>query len=222
MSTPSSSTSGSSSRLSGRDIFDLTFSGSLDPPSLPLLKSDASPFLWRPPPRSLDDYRASETREQRERRLRALWRELPKTLEAVTAAAKNEETGAELTREEAEVLRRLYVKELMGRCDAHGRGKEVAGKEKEKADAAEVDWDSFVKYADAKEAGTWFFCTVPYSLANLAIILISELWTIFHDELDLDGNGHLDADELRYALAKAGKRIDSARAKWPLFIYLEL
>lgn len=32
----------------------------------------------------------------------------------------------------------------------------------------------------------------------------SELWTIFHDELDLDRNGRLDAYELRTALAKAG------------------
>lgn len=32
-----------------------------------------------------------------------------------------------------------------------------------------------------------------------------ELWSIFHDELDLDGNGHLDAQELTLALSKAGK-----------------
>lgn len=32
-----------------------------------------------------------------------------------------------------------------------------------------------------------------------------ELWRIFHDELDLDGNGHLDAEELTVALDKAGK-----------------
>lgn len=40
-----------------------------------------------------------------------------------------------------------------------------------------------IQYAEAKEA---------------------ELWSIFHDELDLDGNGRLDAYELRTALAKAG------------------
>ena len=32
----------------------------------------------------------------------------------------------------------------------------------------------------------------------------AELWHIFHDELDLDGNGHLDAEELSVALSKAG------------------
>lgn len=32
----------------------------------------------------------------------------------------------------------------------------------------------------------------------------TELWHIFHDELDLDENGHLDAEELGSALKKAG------------------
>lgn len=32
-----------------------------------------------------------------------------------------------------------------------------------------------------------------------------ELWSIFHDELDLDGNGHLDKQELALALSKAGE-----------------
>lgn len=32
----------------------------------------------------------------------------------------------------------------------------------------------------------------------------TELWHIFHDELDLDGNGHLDVNELTAALSKAG------------------
>jgi hypothetical protein len=38
-----------------------------------------------------------------------------------------------------------------------------------------------------------------------------ELWTIFHDELDLDGNGHLDSEELALALGKAGE-LTSTRA----------
>ena len=35
--------------------------------------------------------------------------------------------------------------------------------------------------------------------------LIKELWNIFHNELDLDSNGHLDAEELTVALRKAGE-----------------
>lgn len=31
-----------------------------------------------------------------------------------------------------------------------------------------------------------------------------ELWTMFHDELDLDNNGQVDAEELGIALRKAG------------------
>jgi solute carrier family 25 phosphate transporter 23/24/25/41 len=46
-----------------------------------------------------------------------------------------------------------------------------------------IGWDEFKDYALAKEA---------------------ELWTLFHDELDLDKNGHLDAEELSLALSKAG------------------
>jgi solute carrier family 25 (mitochondrial phosphate transporter), member 23/24/25/41 len=34
--------------------------------------------------------------------------------------------------------------------------------------------------------------------------LFKELWNIFH-ELDLDSNGHLDAEELTVALRKAGE-----------------
>jgi solute carrier family 25 phosphate transporter 23/24/25/41 len=33
---------------------------------------------------------------------------------------------------------------------------------------------------------------------------LEELWHIFHSELDLNGNGHLDAEELGLALRKAG------------------
>lgn len=36
---------------------------------------------------------------------------------------------------------------------------------------------------------------------------VAELWHIFHDELDLDGNGHLDAEELRIALRKGGIKL---------------
>ena len=37
-----------------------------------------------------------------------------------------------------------------------------------------------------------------------------ELWTIFHDELDLDGNGRLDSEELALALGKAGESVHQA------------
>lgn len=40
---------------------------------------------------------------------------------------------------------------------------------------------------------------------NLSLTNPVELWRVFHDELDLDGNGHLDAEELSIALGKAGE-----------------
>lgn len=43
-----------------------------------------------------------------------------------------------------------------------------------------------------------------------------ELWHMFHDELDLDGNGRLDADELLRALDMAGMSISLHQIKYPL------
>lgn len=55
--------------------------------------------------------------------------------------------------------------------------------------SSQVTWQDFVEYADRKEA---------------------ELWSIFHDELDLDNNGHLDANELALALKKADITLTTA------------
>lgn len=49
-----------------------------------------------------------------------------------------------------------------------------------------IGWKKFKQYAEDKEA---------------------ELWHIFHNELDLDSNGHLDAEELTVALRKAGLQV---------------
>ncbi|GJJ07618.1 hypothetical protein Clacol_001822 [Clathrus columnatus] len=49
--------------------------------------------------------------------------------------------------------------------------------------SSRITWQDFVEYADKKE---------------------KELWRIFHTDLDLDNNGHLDANELAVALKKAG------------------
>ncbi|KAF7301731.1 Mitochondrial carrier protein [Mycena indigotica] len=55
---------------------------------------------------------------------------------------------------------------------------------------APIEWKEFRRYAEAKE---------------------TELWHIFHDELDLDGNGKLDAQELRSALGKVGIKLSTAK-----------
>jgi solute carrier family 25 (mitochondrial phosphate transporter), member 23/24/25/41 len=46
---------------------------------------------------------------------------------------------------------------------------------------------------------------LPQTVASI------ELWTIFHDELDLDNNGHLDAEELAEALGNAGVQTHSPK-----------
>lgn len=57
----------------------------------------------------------------------------------------------------------------------------------------------------------------PVSTSNLADseclsnLSDTELWSVFHEQLDLDGNGHLDALELNEALSKAGIRLTTVQ-----------
>ncbi|QRW01670.1 mitochondrial carrier protein [Ceratobasidium sp. AG-Ba] len=169
---------------SGSALFHATLSGHADRPFIPRLRSDASPYAI--PPR-LEDYRSAEGSD-RERRLKKLWGQLP-----ATANNHDDEHRVvmplafthvdELTSEQAAQLRKVYDMELVGRC------RDPSSMREGDKSRLEVDWDGFRAYANAKEA---------------------ELWTIFHDELDLDGNGHLDADELNAALSKAGLELDRA------------
>ena len=46
----------------------------------------------------------------------------------------------------------------------------------------------------------------PYTCCSAGDIFHLELWHIFHDELDLDGNGRLDMDELDSALKNSGEQ----------------
>ncbi|PVG03659.1 mitochondrial carrier [Serendipita vermifera] len=159
-----------------KETFDNTYSGSQPPPLLPTLRNDPP----QPPaaPQSLESYRELEDAESREKRIRKLFKALPSASdEAIVwsrSKSKKGQTQLKTPEEQAEEdrrekLRSIYNQELMNRV---GGGK-----------AKPVDYQEFVKYAEAKEA---------------------ELWSIFHDELDLDGNGRLDAYELRTALGKAG------------------
>lgn len=84
-----------------------------------------------------------------------------------------------MTEERAKRLESIYDRELLRRCS--GSSSSAGG-------TGSIEWQEFKEYALAKEA---------------------ELWSIFHDELDLDGNGHLDAPELALALNKAGIQLTS-------------
>lgn len=165
----------SSTKGSGRLVYDGSISGAQDRPDIPHLRSD--PPSYHPLPRSLAEFRAQEGREYRKARLRALWKQLraaidPDAVEDAGPYAPTYPVGSStaLTPESARQMRKTYERELMGRCKSSGH----------------IEWKEFKKYAEDKEA---------------------ELWNIFHNELDLDSNGHLDAEELTVALRKAGVRV---------------
>ncbi|KAF8607712.1 mitochondrial carrier [Ceratobasidium sp. AG-I] len=166
----------------GSALFEATLNGHVDRPFLPRLKNDPSPYDI--PPR-LEDYRSAEG-TNRERRLRRLWGQLPPTSDGQRNGARVVMPIAlthvdDLTPERAAQLREMYDVELVRRC------RDPSSVRDGDSHALEVDWEGFRAYANSKEA---------------------ELWSIFHDELDLDGNGHIDARELNAALSKAGLELD--------------
>ena len=101
--------------------------------------------------------------------------------------------------ERAEWLRSLYEDELMRRCG----GTATAGPKS-------VDWKAFLEYADKKEAGEFAQFLSAHLTWVSPIYSPIELWSLFHDELDLDKNGHLDAEELAEALGKAGVQLPTS------------
>ncbi|KXN89640.1 Calcium-binding mitochondrial carrier SAL1 [Leucoagaricus sp. SymC.cos] len=142
---------------------------------IPLHRSDQVP---PPQPHSLEEFRKSEGRENRKRRLQALWNRLP-PLPQHKAHPTDHMTPKPLgpdglTYEKAETIRAMYDDELLVHC----KGSKDRG-------AQRIGWEEFKEYAKAKEV---------------------ELWNIFH-VLDSDRNGQLDADELRSALRKSGIQV---------------
>lgn len=179
-----------------RLVYDGSISGAQDRPYIPHLRSDAPSY--HPLPRSLADFRAQEGREYRKARLRALWKQLLVALESdaiddahSNVAAYPVGSSTALTLESARQMRRTYERELMGRCKSTGH----------------IEWKEFKKYAEDKEAGQYTPEYISLTTRGLIDGCNEELWNIFHNELDLDSNGHLDADELTVALRKAGERI---------------
>ncbi|KAJ7095453.1 mitochondrial carrier [Mycena belliarum] len=162
-----------------REIFEASDSGAADRPYIPRLPSDTLP---RRPPRTLVEFREAEGRENRKRRLKELWQQLPVlhhgNFEPSTHA---EGANAGLTPEAAQRLINMYEKELLRKCGGHSSSTSPMGG---------IGWKEFKQYAEAKE---------------------TELWHIFHDELDLDGNGRLDGQELSQALTKVGITLSLAK-----------
>lgn len=164
---------------SNRERFDDAYSGAQDVPLLPPISGDPKPAP--PLPDDLQKFRTLEGKQERESRLRLLWRAIVEEADAnADANTKHKPQGRDPAPtptdvERAKKLRDLYRSELYRRCSTADSSKPSSSKP--------VEWPEFLKYADEKE---------------------EELFRVFHNELDLDGNGHLDAMELRAALAKAG------------------
>ncbi|GJE84214.1 mitochondrial carrier [Phanerochaete sordida] len=171
------STSTAGQGPSRREIFEASLKGAQHRPWIPRLRHD--PPAYHPVPHNLCEFRELEGKEARERRLRQLWNTFPKNPKINHAEPDDEAVAREFAVGDDDSLtadnaRRLH--EMYEDEFFHRlRGEGFLHRN--------IGWKEFTKYADAKEA---------------------ELWRIFHDELDLDGNGHLDADELASALQKAG------------------
>ncbi|KAG6890564.1 hypothetical protein C0992_000572 [Termitomyces sp. T32_za158] len=170
--------------LSRRDFFHACLNGTAQRPAIPRLRSDP-PLLPLQPPHTLQAFRDLEGRENRKRRLQELWKRLPQR-QSPRNTGNGREKSAEgvdggMSHAKAEKLRAMYAA-----YDDELLGH--CGALSSGVQPGEIPWKRFKEYAEAKEV---------------------ELWSIFHDELDLDGDGHLDEQELSSALNKAGEYVKS-------------
>ncbi|KAH7920164.1 mitochondrial carrier [Leucogyrophana mollusca] len=135
----------------------------------------SDPPSYHPLPHNLLEFREQEGKVRREQRLRELWNRLPKSHFDVS----NSPAFQAIPPGQALTRDRAEEMKKVYEDELLGRCGGHAANERPN----HIRWAEFRRYAEAKEA---------------------ELWSIFHDELDLDGNGHLDAQELSVALSKAG------------------
>ncbi|KAI0036819.1 mitochondrial carrier [Vararia minispora EC-137] len=162
---------------SNRDTFEAVLKGAQDRPLIPHLRSD--PPADQPEPNGLDDFRKREGREHRKAQLRELWHQLPRLIQDAANADTGDGTSAKA--KASEPLTREDARRLRQAYVRELLGSCSAPAGQRPPD--NIGWTEFKEYALQKE---------------------EELWCIFHDELDLDGNGRLEASELALALRKAG------------------
>ncbi|KAI0322512.1 mitochondrial carrier [Amylostereum chailletii] len=165
-----------------RDIYEGSLSGAQDRPFIPTLRSDP-PVVPEPLPRSLVEFRELEGNEHRKALLRELWHRLPSLIQQIQQNVESEE-GSALVGEQPQPLTPERARKIRSAYvrELVGTCTSPSGERS----SGNIGWKEFKEYALQKEV---------------------ELWRIFHDELDLDGNGHLEADELTIALQKAGIRL---------------
>ncbi|EJD53461.1 mitochondrial carrier [Auricularia subglabra TFB-10046 SS5] len=161
-------------RATRRDYYDAVLSGTYAPPFLPRLRGDPPPAIFDMPYVRARTLQEWRTDEGEARRESRLRRVWEQLPRELRAPDAGEQER------EAEAAGAAVTPErartLKGVYDRELL-RLVRGR------GGRLEWEDFLRYANEKER---------------------ELWHIFHDELDLDGNGHLDATELRIALSHAG------------------
>ncbi|GFZ43000.1 Uncharacterized mitochondrial carrier [Saitozyma sp. JCM 24511] len=170
------------------------------PPPAPCLREPPSSDLIPASRPTLTQFRAAEGPATRSAKLHALWEDLPKLPElgdGPTALQRmklpGQDTTTALSPERAERLRKLYEEELVRRV-------------KEKRPEARLwggaDDQPHIKTTQEKGIAFEDFRRFLWDQER-------ELWDIFQ-ELDKNGDGRLDASEMRAALARSGIDITPA------------
>ncbi|THV08481.1 mitochondrial carrier [Dendrothele bispora CBS 962.96] len=132
------------------------------------------------PPQSLAEFREREGRANRKRRLYSLWQHICQDGYLSHEHPKTKLEGQKVVGS----LTPDKAEKLRARYED-----ELLGRCGAQSSRKRIGWTEFKNYAEAKE---------------------TELWNIFHNELDLDGNGSLDSQELDSAFRKSGIVLSSA------------
>ncbi|KAJ3995442.1 hypothetical protein F5050DRAFT_1827510, partial [Lentinula boryana] len=127
-------------------------------------------------PRSLKEFREREGRTYRKERLHALWQQICSTgyLSHSVHRPQDAAQNLEITADKVEQLRAAYKAELFGSCGTQSSKKQIG-------------WTEFKSYALAKEVSA---CMYIWDLWYIRAQVFIELWNIFHNELDINQNGH--------------------------------
>ena len=159
------------------ELYEQPLSGGHSRPPIPPLQNNIH-FSEAPVSKTLDEYRATEGLKARADRIQALWFQLQVLQERPIL---NDNSIQQLPLLEGTSISPQRAEELRKIYvqELFTKCQSHAGP----SNSQGIDQKTFQSYVDQKEL---------------------ELWNIFHNELDLDGNGHIDAEELHHALGKAG------------------
>lgn len=134
-------------------------------------------------PHSLAEFQRGEGPDNRARKWKELWQSLSHSSQSASSPGPNHNDKSTTTHSVTHTQETAQSLKAMYDHELVGRCKTDPSSSR----PSPISWDEFKAYLEAKE---------------------TELWHIFHDDLDLDGNGHLDINELKHALEKSGIELD--------------